>query len=185
MASLEKSMRECEQMKGLSVYDHGKKVLERFEDLIGDRKLQWKLPSWFPQYEKQLFAELPDIQIMKDYLLYHDCGKPFCKTVDSEGKVHFPNHAQVSKEIWTNLNGPSLVADLIGQDMDIHILKPEGIPEFAGRPTASALLIAGLSEIHANAELFGGIESTGFKIKLKHLESRGKQICKIRYGEQK
>jgi hypothetical protein len=64
-------------------------------------------------------------------------------------------------------------------DMDVHLLKAEDIPEFAGRPQAAALLLTALAEIHANAAMFGGTESTSFKIKLKHLERRGKQIAQI------
>ena len=44
--------------------------------------------------------------------------------------------------------------------------------------TELSLLITGLSEIHANANMFGGIESTSFKIKYKQINSRGKQILK-------
>jgi hypothetical protein len=37
-------------------------------------------------------------------------------------------------------------------------------------------LLTGLCEIHSNARMFGGIESTGFKIKWKHLDKMGKRI---------
>jgi hypothetical protein len=40
------------------------------------------------------------------------------------------------------------------------------------------LLIASLAEIHSNAEMFGGIESTSFKIKWKNIDRRGKQVFK-------
>jgi hypothetical protein len=43
---------------------------------------------------------------------------------------------------------------------------------------AITLLIAALAEVHSNASLFGGIESTSFKIKWKTIDKRGRQICK-------
>lgn len=61
--------------------------------------------------------------------------------------------------------------------MDVHLLKAVDIPEFKARPQAIALLLTGLAEIHANASMFGGLESTSFKIKWKHLDKRGRQIC--------
>jgi hypothetical protein len=70
-------------------------------------------------------------------------------------------------------------ARLMGMDMDIHLLKGDDIEAFAARKEAAALLLAGLSEIHANAQMFGGIESTSFKMKWKHIDRRGKQIAKI------
>lgn len=47
-------------------------------------------------------------------------------------------------------------------------------------PLAITLLITGLSEIHSNAKMFGGTDSTSFKIKLKSITQRGKQIFKIK-----
>jgi hypothetical protein len=39
--------------------------------------------------------------------------------------------------------------------------------------------MAGLAEVYANSQMFGGTESTGFKIKMKHLERRGKRLVSI------
>ena len=61
-------------------------------------------------------------------------------------------------------------------DMDIHLLKADGIEEFASRPEAATLLLTSLAEIHSNAAMFGGIDSTSFKIKWKHINKRGKKI---------
>jgi len=33
--------------------------------------------------------------------------------------------------------------------------------------------------VHANASMFGGIESTSFKIKFKQISKRGKQILNL------
>jgi len=64
-------------------------------------------------------------------------------------------------------------------DMDIHTIKADGVEEFASRPEAISLLLTGLSEVHSNASMFGGIESTSFKIKFKQLEKRGKKILAL------
>lgn len=60
--------------------------------------------------------------------------------------------------------------------MDIHTLKSEGVDEFCKNPYALTLLLTGLAEIHSNAAMFGGMDSTSFKIKWKCLNQRGKQI---------
>ena len=61
-------------------------------------------------------------------------------------------------------------------------MKAEAVPEFAKMPEAISLLLVALSEIHANAEMFGGIESTSFKIKWKQIDKRGNAICKLLFG---
>lgn len=105
-----------------------------------------------------------------------NCGKPSCLTVDADGRRHFPDHAAVSARVWRDAGGCEEVATLIEQDMDVHLLKAEGVEEFASRPHAIALLLTGLAEVHANASMFGGIESVSFKIKAKHLSKQGKRI---------
>lgn len=116
------------------------------------------------------------------YLTYHDCGKPFCKIVDTEDKVHFPDHAKMSAKIWKDIGGSDLQCRLMSMDMDIHTLKSNGISEFSSRSEAPALLLAGLAEIHSNASMFGGVESTSFKIKFKQIDRRGNVICKILFA---
>jgi hypothetical protein len=44
---------------------------------------------------------------------------------------------------------------------------------------AVTLLLAGLAEIHANAEMFNGFDSPSFKIKYKQIDRRGRAICKF------
>jgi len=63
--------------------------------------------------------------------------------------------------------------------MEIHLLKDAGVPAFAARPQAIALLLTGLAEIHANADMFGGIDNDSFKIKWKQIDKRGRAILKI------
>lgn len=107
-------------------------------------------------------------------------GKPSCRTVGPDGRHHFPDHAAVSARVWRAAGGCEAVARLIEQDMDLHLLKAEDVPAFSDRPHAFALLLTALAEVHANASMFGGMESTGFKIKWKHVDKRGRAILKHR-----
>lgn len=180
--SLVEKMKACEQMPGLSVLGHGLLVEKHYLDLVRHIRngeplhLQWRLPDWIGNPE--IVSRLFDDDLMSRYIVHHDCGKPSCLVIDENGKRHFPDHASVSRNVWLEAGGDVDAADLIGMDMDIHLLKEEGVTEFAKRPQAIPLLLTGLSEIHANAEMFGGIQSTGFKIKWKQIDKRGRSILK-------
>lgn len=119
---------------------------------------------------------------MARYGLYHDIGKPYCRTVDIEGKVHFPGHAQKSFEIYRELFPEDLIVqELIQQDMLIHCGSVEEIEaQFKLNPRLVInLLVSALSEVHSNCLMFGGIDSTSFKIKLKKVDQRCKLINKL------
>jgi len=125
------------------------------------------------------------LSTLTTYQTYHDIGKPYCKIYDLEDKkYHFPEHAKISSKTYKEINGSEdLISILIERDMDIHLIKAKDIETFIGESKidhmiAISLLLTGLAEIHANAEMFGGIESTSFKIKYKQIDSRGKQIIK-------
>lgn len=61
--------------------------------------------------------------------------------------------------------------------MEIHLLKSDMVEEFCkDKKTALTLLLIGLCEIHSNSEMFGGIESTSFKIKWKAISKNGRRI---------
>lgn len=181
-------MTACEQTKGMSVLQHGQLVSEYYRDLISHLrnktplKYQWRIPEWVIEKKDLIFDHLYDDSTMARYHVHHDCGKPYCRTVDEEGKQHFPDHANVSYEVWNKLfPDDKTVAILIKSDMDIHCLKSEDLHEFSINPHAVSLILTGLSEIHANASMFGGIESTSFKIKWKQIDKRGRQvIAKVR-----
>ena len=185
-------MEECFQFERQSVAEHGRSVAQHYLDLlqhIDDRKpalYEWKLPSWV-RSPFILNHQLP-FQTVITYLIMHDCGKPFCRTVDEEGRQHFPDHARVSQEVFNHVRTTSgytyshndeLVARLIGEDMDAHLLKAEGVDEFALRETAPTLLLSALAELHSNAKMFGGMESIGFKSKWRNLNRRGKALVNI------
>lgn len=179
-AKLRSMMEDCEQTNGMSVLQHGQMVARYFEDLRShiingtDLKYEWKLPEWVTG--RNLWGMVLPLPLVGTYHEFHDCGKPFCLEVDSDGKRHFPEHAKMSKSVWLKVGRDKEVGELIGMDMDIHLLKDSGVDEFSSRKEAATLLLTGLSEIHANSSLFGGIESTSFKIKFKQINKRGKKI---------
>jgi hypothetical protein len=182
LTSIKSAMDACEQTPGLSVFQHGILVRDHFLDLHrhlstgSPLEKAWRLPDWIGP---DLLDHLLPIETLARYQIWHDCGKPFCLQIDEEGRRHFPDHARASHDTWLAAGGDEQTARLILMDMDIHLLKAEGIEEFAARPEAISLLLTGLSEIHANASMFGGIESTSFKIKWKQIDRRGAQIAKI------
>lgn len=176
-------MQQCNQNEHQTIHQHGLAVANKYEDLIAGRTDYWQLPGWFHQYKRWLFMDQPSFEFMRLYHEFHDVGKPFCRQVDENGKQHFPNHAAVSASIWRVHFGDSLIADLIQHDMDLHLLKPSTVHEFNRYDLAPALLLTALSELHANADMFGGIESTSFKIKWKCLSKTGLYICNQLYGE--
>ena len=179
-------MKTCFQFEDMSILEHGISVHEWFKDLYSHLmkgtplQKEWRLPDkdWFN--DPLIRQKLLDFDILATYQIYHDCGKPLCRTIDENGKQHFPNHAQESAKRWLELSDGSpaahQIARLMAMDMDIHLLKAEQFEEFCRRPEAISLLITGLCEIHSNAVMFGGIESTGFKIKWKHINKWGKRI---------
>lgn len=173
----------CEQTSGMNMMQHGASVYEFFNDLKDHvtkgtpLRNEWKLPEWAS--DPKLWGKLLDSQVVEEYQLFHDSGKPFCRVVDDEGKQHFPDHANVSERIWREVGGDEQACKLIGMDMDIHLLKDDGVAEFAKRPEAATLLLTGLSEIHSNAKMFGGIDSVSFKAKYKQIDRRGKKIVNL------
>jgi hypothetical protein len=175
-------MKSCEQTTGLSVLQHGYDVNMFYTDIYNhvvfgdDLKLVWKLPDWLDDFKNCLSKTLIDKTLTDEYQIFHDCGKPYVVTVDDEGKRHFPNHSEMSYQVWLNAGGNHVVAELIRKDMDVHLLKDEGVEEFCKSQHATTLLLTGFAEIHANSQMFGGIDSTSFKIKWKHLNRRGKAI---------
>jgi hypothetical protein len=175
---------ECDQTKGVSVWAHGVHVRNHLFDLInhlrhGDPlRYSWKLPEWLHDNKSLFLSSLPDDETLEYYTVFHDCGKPFCLEVDEDGRRHFPNHDEVSYQYFKKVFDNDVAAELILHDMDIHLLKAVGVDEFSKNPHDLTLLLTGLAEIHSNSRMFGGMESTSFKIKWKSINQRGKQIIK-------
>lgn len=170
-------MKTIEQFPGMTILDHGRDVFARYLDLISpEPKLKWRMPDWIGALRP---LQLP-LEIMQHYLIFHDCGKPFCRTVDAEGKQHFPSHAQVSHYTWmkhAETPEDEQIGHLIAMDMDAHTIKGEEINEFIQRPEAASLILAGLAEIHSNAAHLGQLDSDNFKIKWKKIDKIGKRLA--------
>lgn len=186
------AMLNTEQTEGQSVYQHGMSVCNHLfalvEHLRGGSLDQdhWRLPKWFVEHGRSLLTKLwPDDKV-RLYAIYHDCGKPFCRVIDEEGRRHFPNHAEVSARVWASVGGDPVVGRLIRDDMVIHTASADEIDlklhEDWSHEDAATLLLASLSEVHSNAKMFGGLQSTSFKVKLKTVERRGGQICRHVFG---
>lgn len=179
-------MKNCEQTAGQSVWDHGVSVHQYFNRIINGDTEGMRIPDWFIQNRDKIIANLHSTQVIHDYTVYHDCGKPYCREVDSEGKVHFPKHAEVSAHTYISATEDTVVSNLIGYDMSIHTANAEQIDKLCAEwdiKDAMTLIIAALAEIHSNARLFGGIESVSFKSKWKNWDRRSKQIFKTFFRE--
>lgn len=166
------------QTKGLSFWEHGELVAARYRDLMSSEPMMtWRLPDWFIQNLSWIKQELaPRFNSIQTYQLWHDCGKPYAREVDAEGKVHYPNHAQISEDIYRELGSDPEITALIRDDMLCHTIRTSDAVEFAKNPNALALLVTALCELHANASMFGGLISDSFKIKYKRLDKCGNII---------
>ncbi len=167
----------------MNVFEHGVDVHARFTDLYlhltqgTPLQLEWRLPEWIN--DPKIVKNLLPFEVLKMYQIYHDCGKPFCRVVDANGKQHFPNHAEVSYQTWmqyAETPEDGQVGNLIRMDMDVHTLKGDAINEFIQRPEAASLLLTGLAEVHSNAAHLGQMNSDQFKIKCKQLDKIGKRL---------
>lgn len=175
-------MQHCLQAKDQSVYQHGISVKEHLFQLIefldtGKIIGDWKIPDWLFEYRAQLRDKLLSKDILEEYATFHDCGKPYCLTIDENGKRHFPDHAEASYQTWLSVGGSTQAARLMRMDMMIHTMKAADIDEFIIHPEAITLLLTGLAEVHSNAKMFGGLDSDSFKIKWSQINKRGKVIC--------
>ena len=160
-----------------SVLAHGISVSEHYNTMIDHLRHGTPLPEWWrlPEWTRMpgLLDNLPSDEILREYHLYHDCGKPYCRITDADGRAHYPSHAAMSERIWLLAGGNPHAARLMAQDMDAHMLKADGIEEFSRKPDAITLLLTALAETHSNAAMFGGTNSDSFKIKCKNLDKRG------------
>jgi hypothetical protein len=179
MQRLIADMKACEQTAGQSVYEHGISVRDHTMQLVeylrtGHLSGVWVLPEWLTMYRVPLLRSIVPQEILEEYTVFHDCGKPYCK---SDGRFRFPNHAEVSYLKWLEVGGSEDAARLMRYDMLVHTMKAQEVPDFCSLPEAPTLLLAGLAEVHSNSAMFGGVESTSFKIKWKQVNKRGKAVC--------
>lgn len=177
-------MRDCMQFRTQNVLEHGDAVWAAYQLLL-DFAMQeqfpdgWRQPKWWSADVGRRLAGLqPGEVLMANYLRYHDCGKPQCRVVDDEGRAHFPEHARHSAALWQSLGGHPDEVWLMANDMLLHTGSAEDCEPLKGHRLAPALLFAALAELHANAPMFGGVETVSFKAKAKHLERRSAQLLR-------
>jgi len=173
-------MANTKQTATQSVLEHGESVWKYTQRILKQDFEGMKIPNWLKDNFGEIISNLHYPKTIQEYNELHDCGKPYCLEVDSDGKRHFPNHAEVSKRVYLNLPGAnSIVGNLIGLDMIFHTFTAEEITALnLSKRDSYTLLVTALSEIHSNAEMFGGIESVSFKQKWKKLDRRGNMIMK-------
>ena len=181
------------QSSNQSVLEHGISVLTYFNNIRNniindpyDDNL--KIPEHLKS--KKFLNYLLDDDIISNYLLFHDIGKPYCITWNDENKkFSFPDHANISSNKFLELSthiDKEQISKLILHDMDFHLLKPNQVEDFIKNTNLTkselyTLLYACLSELNSNAVMFGGYDSVSFKIKYKNFEKISKKI--INYYE--
>ena len=171
-------MKNTKQGKNQNMIEHGLSVWNTAKKIIAGDFDTTKVPDWFAGNHHWIVNNLEDWGTIQAYMLWHDCGKPFCQEFDGDGKQHFPNHAGASEKIFNEtFPDNTLIGRLIGLDMIFHTKKYEEIIEMdLGIKTLATLLLSAFAEINANAEIFGGTDSTSFKIKYKKLDKLGKKL---------
>lgn len=177
-------MRGCLQFGQMNVLEHGIAVEHAFDTLLmhleqGSSPEGWRLPEWLLPNAACFLTRLLPREQLRLYQRYHDCGKPHCRTVDAEGRQHFPDHAEVSARTWLSHGGGEAIARLLALDMAFHTCSAEELSGLAALPEAASLYLTALAEVHANAQMFGGLESTSFKSKVKHLDRRGRALLRL------
>ena len=60
--------------------------------------------------------------------------------------------------------------------MDMHTMKPADIPSYRHLDIAPVLLLTAWAELNSNSIMFGGTDSTSFKIKAKNLTKLSRAI---------
>ena len=141
---------------------------------------EFKIPKWLEENYHEINSNLHELEIIEEYNVLHDCGKPYCLEEGEDGRRHFPNHAEVSKDTYMGITGANpITGSLIGWDMVLHSYTADNIKAIGlSKKDAYTLMITALAEIHSNAAMFGGMESVSFKSKWKTLDRRGKMLLK-------
>ena len=182
-------MLNTDQTEGQNILEHGESVYKHYlqlkDHLEGKINLgkepSWVIPEWLNENSYHILRNLPSDYVMERYLMLHDCGKPSV-AVMVDGRNSFPGHAAASVAKFRSTfaygaesESDELISYFIEHDMDVHLLKADGVDEFTLSEHFTTQLIVALAEITANAGMFGGVNSVGFKIKYKTLIQRAKK----------
>lgn len=169
--SLLVKMKRCYQFENIDMYEHGLMVNREYVNLLSSLE-EGLISEVFPPDLIRLYAtnNIIDYRTMLLYQVVHDCGKPLCRNVDSDGRVHYPDHARISCEQVKKIFKEDLdLQFLVLHDMDFHTLKPNQLKELAESKYGFSLYLTAWAELVANANMFNGFDSVSFKIKRKHL----------------
>ena len=171
-----------------TVYEHcvavRNRALDLYDHIVSGKELkyEWKIPEWLVSYKEVIRLELihhTPRSVVDRYAYYHDCGKPLVAEFRG-GKMHFTGHEWYSEYVYKGfLRNDRAVIRLIKNDMLIHRSRACDVEKIKALRERMALLIVSLSEVHANAELFGGVDSESFRIKWKKVNTRGRALFKL------
>lgn len=170
-------MEETYQMEGLNLYQHGQQVWHYYQKILEHDYEGMKIPKWYSTHADFIHQNLFSRELIETYAIWHDIGKTETLQIGEDGRRRFPGHADASKRIWLSLGGDNEIAELIGLDMIFHTESAEQILQRnLDKKILCTLMLSALCELHANAEMFGGIQSESFCIKYKKLEQRAKKV---------
>ena len=177
-------MESCFQAENQNMLEHGLSVYNKFLLLKNyiEKDIETEdlyIPNWLKNNKEYFKLAIKDkLYTIEKYIIWHDIGKFACKTIDEDGRTHYPNHTEESyklaKEYLPEIG--SEAHSLIRLDMELHTAKVDRIPFLVNLENLSILLLSALASIHSNAEMFGGFNSTSFKIKYKNLTKLGDRI---------
>lgn len=170
-------MATCEQSSGQTILQHGESVARTYKQIISNEGDHY-LPQIIQENLEFLLEQTSTASEMEleTYHIFHDCGKPDCLTIDEQGRRHFPNHAMMSARAWLVAGGDPFIGRLIEHDMDMHTMKPADVLSYKHLDIAPVLLLTAWAELNSNCIMFGGTESTSFKIKAKNLTKLSRAI---------
>ncbi len=136
---------------------------------------QTHIPDWL---DISRLTDGLDVNLIRNYAILHDCGKPACLVIGEDGRRHFPDHASVSGKLAEQMGCSNDVKWLITNDMWMHTCSSDEVHAAVlhRHDLVRIQILVALAEIHANATMFGGVQTTSFKIKYKHVAKRSKVL---------
>lgn len=152
----------------IAVWEHGKSVEGKFLQLLSGEYKSWPRIEKIVWLAKAIEEFSYNINDVRTYCLFHDIGKADC-IVEENGVFRFPNHAQVSHDLWMRLDGREHIACWMRNDMAIHTMCKE---EFLTIHDKELHRLVGLAELYANAILFD-CDSDSFKMKFEKIKRNG------------
>lgn len=160
-----------------NMLQHGQAVHNSYHNLIEALEANSEQYSFLLPLYNQFKSELLSPEKLKNYHVFHDCGKHITFYIDESGKKHFPDHAYHSSQQYKQLfPKDTITIELISMDMHFHTKKGEELLELCKHEHAATLYFTAWAEIEANALMFGGIQSENYKIKKSRLLQAGKKL---------